>query len=370
MGFNMSPQRRVCEISEVGKARNGKPRYWCRVHGANATGRYGTKLECCEASHRDGYDDRQCLNLEVSDYPGGVALWGAVSPIYDTTGATTDDGIHVHARLNSGGEKVIDQTFPAVIVNFRRDLFGDGRVVITDATAINYYVSKFIGYDPKYLFCIHCGELHLDADYFAVHPHRRHLCNSCGRTFEDSRRDVANPIAFVRTLWGVIDEARPLITSNRRLDISQADYPGGIRLWASNPALLWTAERPEEKGIHVHLYHDTEAKPSVDETFGSVRIDGIEIEDELVRYLMAQRSLPHLSGKITSLKCPKCGKPHFDRGLRAFKPHGEHECEHCGNDFPTSGKRKLVISNPLPQIFSDLLSAAPRHVNKGLRGNR
>ena len=38
------------------------------------------------------------LDLNLDQYPGGVGLWGAVPPVYDTTRLPLDFGIHVHAR--------------------------------------------------------------------------------------------------------------------------------------------------------------------------------------------------------------------------------------------------------------------------------
>lgn len=356
--MNQSPRGHTCVIEQVGKARNGKPRYWCRTHQSSATGRFGIRLAECEGAYRD-IELSGALHLDETRYPGGIALWGAVPAVYDTTNLPPELGIHVHAREQTGGEKEIDATFPAVIVHDKRDLFADRQIVITAETAVNYYLSRFIGQNIKHLFCTYCGELHLDAGYFAVHPHRRHLCHACGRYFHDEDRGISNPIDYVRKLRGDTDSNRKLVGAKHPLEIKQADYPGGIQIWASNPAIVWTSEKAEEEGIHVHLYDAGRSEPVTDETFSAVRIDGIELNPRMVQCLMAQNAVGYLKGKLVSLDCPKCGRPHFDDVPLAFNPHKEHDCEHCGEKFATPGSRRLVVSNPLVATLEKLRASAP-----------
>ena len=55
--------------------------------------------------------------------------------------------------------------------------------------------------------------------------------------------------------------------------INLDDYPGlPFQIWASTPAVLWTAKRPQERGIHVHVYENGEYL--VDDTFGTVIYKG------------------------------------------------------------------------------------------------
>ena len=360
----MSESRRTrdCQIEQVGKARNGKPRYWCLVHGASATGHYGVRLAQCESAYRDTAQLGEALNLRENDYPGGIALWGVVAPVYDTTGREPERGVHVHARYEEGGKKPIDATYPAVVVSYNKgDLFTEGRVLISQEAAVSYYIAKFLGHPVDHLFCVKCGELHLDADYFAVHPHRKHLCHGCGKYFKDpSGKSVSNPIAYLPNLRADARGDRGVIRPSRQLDIDQSRYPGGVQIWASNPAILWTQNKLEEVGIHVHLYGDDKDAPVVDETFGVVRIDGVELDEDMVGHLMAQRSLQYLANKVVSLSCPKCGSAHFDKGENAFYPHHEHICETCDARFAAPGRRRKVVSNPLVDILDRLRESADR----------
>jgi len=53
------------------------------------------------------------------------------------------------------------------------------------------------------------------------------------------------------------------------------------------PAILWTASRPQEKGIHVHVHKGTER--IVDDTFGQVTLNGTPlVRAELIAEMMAR----------------------------------------------------------------------------------
>lgn len=167
--------RRPCTIAQVGKRRNGQPRYWCTEHGGNSTGRYGAKLLECESAHLY-VDIDECFDLDESTFSGGIGVWGAVSSIYNTSPWEDPGGVHVHARdCANDDKKAIDRTFPALAIKYRRDLLGDRTALITQEAAISYYISRFLNHEISHLFCVHCGEVHLDAGYFAVNRHRKHL---------------------------------------------------------------------------------------------------------------------------------------------------------------------------------------------------
>lgn len=354
--------RRECLIEAVGKQRNGKPRYWCTAHGAPATGRYGSRLSECESAYRDKVDGTS-FALEADKYPGGVGLWGSVEAVIDTTGFEPERGIHVHAREEVGGDKVIDGTFDAVTLALRRQsLFDERKAFITSETAVAYYVSRFMDRDIGSLFCVYCGEAHLDAGWFAVKPHHRHLCHGCGKIFAVPESGISNPIMAMRAALADDDSKREIRRSTKSLNIRQADYPGGLQIWASNPALLWTSPKPEEEGIHVHAFDGVNSKPDPDDTFTEVVIDGVRLNEGQLRFFMAQRSLPYLAHKVVNLSCPTCGEPHCDVGEEAFMPHKRHQCHHCNAIFDTPGRRKNVVSNPFLDTIAELQRLA---VNKG-----
>src|ERR1700730_6494690 len=96
----------ACDIKPVGKRRDGGTRYWCLAHKADATAKYGRRAKVCRAAHLPPILPEEFLELDLDQYRGGVALWGAVPPIYDTTCLPLDFGIHVHARKDADGDKV------------------------------------------------------------------------------------------------------------------------------------------------------------------------------------------------------------------------------------------------------------------------
>lgn len=303
-----------------------------------------------------------CLDIDPYDYPGGVAVWAALAPVFDTSGRPSESGIHVHARQEVDLGKEIDATYPAVAVRSRQERSGERASLVTRDAAINYYLSRFLSRRVECLRCPRCNEIHLDCGWFAIHPHQRHLCEYCGRLFTDHDSAVSNPVALVREALGGLNSNLEPIRACASLDIRQAEYPGGVQIWASNPAIIWTAPRSEQTGIHVHLFNDPCGCPVIDETFNEVRIDGVGLDEAMVHHLMAQQAAPHLEGKIETLNCPTCGGSHFDRGELAFEPHPQHTCEHCGIDFRPPGRWRLSISNPLLATLELLRHNAHRSV--------
>jgi len=346
-----------CDVIAIEKRRDGGTRYWCRAHRADATAKGGTRAAKCRAADKVPLRDEEIKTLDLNEYRGGVALWGAVPAIYDTTRRPMDSGIHIHARPKPGSPKELDFTFRAV------RLVGDGLppvgIVVNEIDAIYYMVSSVFGFSMSFVTCTHCSWPHLDKDFFSVHPHRRHLCAGCGKHFHDRVRGIGNPIIGVRDACGATEHRVKLAAKN--LDIKQSDYPGGIQIWGSNPAFLWTQPKHEEEGIHVHAYlTESQPEPTVDDTFAEVIIDGVRLDPVMVRVLMAQNVLPSLKGRVRSVNCPTCGHSQFDTGEAAYTPSPIHTCSECGNNFATRGRTRNVVANPLPAILTELAKLAPR----------
>ncbi|MCI0464526.1 MAG: hypothetical protein L0Z62_46945 [Gemmataceae bacterium] len=344
----------------VGKRRDGGTRYWCLRHKADATAKHGRPAQACRAAHIAPPRPEEILELDLDKYKGGVSLWGAVPAVYDTTRLPMDRGIHVHARLRPKDKKEMDFTYRAVrLVGGRLPKEG---VLVSELDAIYFMVSSLFGFQMRYVTCTHCGWPHLDKDWFSVHPHRRHLCAGCGLHFSDTQSGVGNPIIGVRDAIGVgKQETTP---SKLTLDIKQADYPNGLQIWGSNAAFLWTSACAEEEGIHVHAYGEDPKEPAVDETFGRVILDGIELDPTMVRVLMAQSALPSLKGRVRSMDCPSCGEPQFSDGEGAFTPAETHRCARCSKEFPGRSRFRKTVLNPLPRILERLAKKAPRAPQK------
>lgn len=310
----------------------------------------------CEGAYRTVADFKR-FRLDPTEFPGGIALWGAVEPVYNTASEPAERGIHVHARNRLGGRKLIDQTFDAVELQVRRDLFNNERIVVTAETAVAFYISRFLERTVVGLFCPHCNTPHLDSDWYAVKPHRVHLCHGCNQLFRQETKGVSNPLQMVRHQLGIGNSLGGPVRAKADLDIRQEAYPGGLQIWASNPALIWTSARREQAGIHVHGWKRPGVRPKLDGTFGRVRIDGIELNEDHLRVFMVQNSLIYLKGKIVELVCPSCGFSLFDRGDAAFQPKNTHRCDSCGTIFQTQRRRK-VVSNPFVTTIKALKRAS------------
>jgi hypothetical protein len=346
----------ACDIVSVGKRRDGGTRYWCLRHKADATAKYGRPAGHCRTAHIPPISAEDTLTLDIDKYEGGVALWGAVPPVYDTTTQPIDRGVHVHARTTAGGVKEMDRTFRAVRI-FGERLPREG-IFVSELDAIYYMVSSVFGYGMKHIRCSYCGYAHLDRDWFSVHPHRRHLCAGCGRHFRDTETAIGNPIYAVRDACGVRTlEAKP---SKKKLDIKQADFPGGIQVWGSNPAFIWTSGINEEEGIHVHAFRENTSMPELDETYGEVTIDGERLSPSMVRILMAQSALPSLNDRVRPIDCPSCHEAQFDVRDLAFTPVVTRRCTACGRKFAAPGRLRKTIANPLPGILARLAEKALR----------
>jgi hypothetical protein len=60
-------------------------------------------------------------------------------------------------------------------------------------------------------------------------------------------------------------------------------------IWASTPAIVWTAARPQEFGIHVHAFRDSER--IIDDTFGEVMLNGERLDRRKLIDAMLARSI-------------------------------------------------------------------------------
>jgi predicted nucleic-acid-binding Zn-ribbon protein len=349
-----------CNIVSVGKRRDGGTRFWCLLHRADATAKYGVEADRCRYATVAPLLETEQLTIDISHYPGGVALWGAVPAIYDTSTQPLDRGIHVHARMTAKREKTIDKTFRKVLL---RDSNSSSEIYeASELDAIYYMVTSIFGFKMKYVQCGKCGYPHLDKDWFSLHPHQRHLCSGCGQYFRDDERGIGNPLVGMQAALGSSPQLPTKI--NRRLEINQRDYPGGIQIWGSNPSIFWTSPQLEEDGIHLHAYCDDGSTLAYDDTFSEVIIDGVRLDPVLVRTLMAQKSLPHIAERVMSFSCPKCENSFFGKDELAFSTRSLHFCDRCGNEFQRRGRLRNVIGNPLVEIFSVLARSAPRQMRE------
>ena len=218
--------------------------------------------------------------LDVSKWESGsVAVWGAVLPIYDTANTTANEGVHVHVRRSLGGAKDIDETYDRVFIkNWKA---GEQPIIIDTAAAIHYMVAAIFELQTKFICCPACKSPHLDEGWFSVNPHRKHLCMKCKGVFFDFEHSIGNPVGNVEMPPDALVDQPTLMPA---LEIRQEDYPGGIQLWGSNPAIFWKNQNRENKGIHLHAY-DEHDKLAHDDSVNSLTIDGLMLDVDMVRLL-------------------------------------------------------------------------------------
>lgn len=75
---------------------------------------------------------------------------------------------------------------------------------------------------------------------------------------------------------------------DRKLNLD--NYAGyDYTIWASTPAILWTADRPQEEGIHVHV--ERECSRVIDDTFSEVILNGKPLERKEVLQAMFKQTI-------------------------------------------------------------------------------
>ncbi|WP_259675523.1 hypothetical protein [Burkholderia gladioli] len=265
--------------------------------------------------------------------------------------------------------KEIDWTYRKLRLRLATDLISEEWLEVDEVDAINYMISSVFAFTTRLILCTHCGFAHLDRDWFAVHPHRRHQCHGCGFQFPDAVTGIGNPLSALNRAFEV--QKRRSVKAPRTISVRQRDYAGGIQIWGSNPAIVWTSPHPEETGIHLHCFAKSgDDFPVIDNTYAKVIIDGIIVDAENVRYFMAQKAMPHLEGRVLALNCPHCRTPHFDTSELAYTPHLNHECASCGKWFQAATRTRKTIGNPFAAVRLSLSETSPNPLRNDPLGLR
>ncbi|HKY17259.1 MAG TPA: hypothetical protein VJM33_20190 [Microthrixaceae bacterium] len=274
-----------CDIVEAGKMRNGKDRWWCRTHQRH----WGTKADIVDAS---AHGSMRCSNhtqpmsyvvdpqhIAIEDH-AEVGIWCSMPPAitHNGVGARRRPKIHVHVRDVPGGTKVVDRDFKALSLHYNAtdNLFGSleiSKVHLTPPSALEFVWALEMGKSMGCINCNHCGYPHLDLGEFARTPHTKHLCGNCGRDSTWSKEPIAS--TPLKPLHDQFNRANQYDDVTREINLD--DYEGlPFQVWASTPAVLWTADRPQERGIHVHIYDNNDYL--IDDTYGVVIYDGQKLD--------------------------------------------------------------------------------------------
>jgi transposase-like protein len=283
-----------CDIVAAGKMRNGKDRWWCRTHQRH----WGTLADISDASAEGRM---RCSNhmqpmsyvvdpqhITIQDF-AEVGIWCSMPPAitHNGPGARRRPKIHVHVRQEPGRHKVIDQDFQALSLQYNAEdnLFGNQEITkvhLTPPSALEFVLALEMGKAMGCINCRDCGYPHLDLGEFARKPHTKHLCGNCGRDNTRSTKAIAS--TPLKPLHDQFHRASHYENVTRQISLDE--YEGlPFQVWASTPAVLWTADRPQERGIHVHVYQD--ADYLVDDTFGTVTYQGnVLVRSELFELMV------------------------------------------------------------------------------------
>jgi hypothetical protein len=289
--------RLPCDFVYAGKFRHGSERWWCRTHQTH----WGTKADQ-ESFEQLGEvrcaNHPQSMNYVVSPLTinlidhAEVGIWCSMPAALSTANiAPRPPKIHVHVRPEAGGKKAIDRDFHAISLLYSDSLglFGSAditRVNVTPPAAFEFVCALDANREMMCINCSSCGYPHLDLGDFARTPHRKHFCGNCGRDSTWSKDPIVS--TPLKPLHDQYAKSLKYETPNRTLNID--DYRGcSYTVWASTPAIVWTASRPQEFGIHVHV-HDGQTRV-VDETYGRVTLDGKVLERSSLVQAMIDRSV-------------------------------------------------------------------------------
>ena len=286
-----------CDFVYAGKYRHGADRWWCRTHQRH----WGTKADL--AALRASNEMRcashaELMNYETEPYTvnldehAEVGVWCSLPAALSTAEIKArPPKIHVHVRDMPGAQKRIDKDFAAISVTYstKQGLLGNGdaiRVDITPPAAFDFVCGLEAHKEMGCINCSHCRYPHLDLGDFGKTPHRKHFCANCGRDSTWSKSPIIS--TPLQPLHERTATHLSCLLPDRSLNLD--DYQGhSYTVWASTPAIVWTASRPQEYGIHVHVHEGTNR--IVDDTFGEVILHGKALVREELLQVMIDRAV-------------------------------------------------------------------------------
>jgi len=286
-----------CQIIPAGKFRNGAKRWYCKTHQIH----WGVKADYVAASEAG---EVLCSNhlakmsyvinpleIEFKDFEE-IGIWCSLPPALSSESIPKRaPKIHVHKRFSGSDKKVLDRDFDAIVCSYHEDmgLFENPEITkiqVTPPAAFEFVRSIEEGRAMSCVTCKQCGYPHLDLGDFARTPHKKHFCGNCGNdSIWSPEPIVSTPL---KPLHDRFSNGNTYVVPDRALNLD--DYAGlNLELWSSTPAVLWTANRPQEKGIHVHVYE--KGHRVVDDTFWIVTFKGKPLDRNAMWQNMVQNTL-------------------------------------------------------------------------------
>ncbi len=280
-----------CDIVSAGKFRHGVNRWWCRTHQVY----WGTKADI-ESYSRIGkmicanHDQKMNyvvdpFELDPSDHYQ-VGIWCSMpAALSSRKMEKRTPKIHVHVREKAGEHKTVDGDYDAISVrnNQNLELFGKSKISlinITPPAAFEFVQALELGRETDCVNCSTCGYPHLDLGDFGITPHKKHFCANCGYDSTWSKEKIIS--TPLKPLHDSFLKNAQFVEPNRSVNLDECQGCT-YNIWASTPAIVWKADRPQEKGIHVHV-HDGKSR-IIDDTYSEVILGG----QKLVRAELFQK---------------------------------------------------------------------------------
>lgn len=290
-----------CHIVPCGKFRNGAKRWYCKTHqmhwGTNADIAAlppSGEVTCSNHAMEMSYVVDPMV-VEFNEYEE-IGVWCSLPPAMSSKPIQPrTPKIHVHKRFSGAERKVLDRDFDAIVCSYNQDLglFASDAITqiqVTPPAAFAFVCSLEEGRAMSCVTCKKCGYPHLDLGSFARAPHAKHFCGNCGNDSVWSEgKIVSTPL---KPLHDQFNNSNTYVVPERRLNLDE--YEGReFEIWSSTPAVVWTADRPQEKGIHVHIYEGTieGRRRIVDDTFGEVVHKGVPLDRKVLWQRMANNTL-------------------------------------------------------------------------------
>ncbi|MER0043292.1 hypothetical protein [Pseudomonas sp. MGal98] len=286
-----------CHIVPCGKFRNGADRWYCKTHQIH----WGVKADLAAvppsgevtcSNHLMGMSYVvDPLVVDFNEFEE-IGVWCSLPPAISSRPISPrPPKIHVHKRLTGIARKMLDRDYDAIICSYNQDLglFASSEITqiqMTPPAAFEFVKSLEQQREMGCVTCKKCGYPHLDLGSFANTPHAKHFCGNCGNdSVWSNGKIVSTPL---KPLHDQFNNSDTYIVPDRELNLD--DHAGlEFELWPSTPAVLWTANRPQEKGIHVHVIENGRRK--IDNTFGKVIFQGKELNRESLWERMEENTL-------------------------------------------------------------------------------
>lgn len=285
-----------CNIVPCGKFRNGAERWYCKTHQTHwgkkvdlAAVSTSAELKCSNHLMEMNYV-AEPLVIEFNNV-NEIGMWCALPAAMSSKAIEIrQPKIHVYQRFSDADTPVLDQARDAIICSFTEQLgiFPNHKITqihITPPAAFEFVKSIEEGRPMDYVTCKKCGYPHLDLGRFAITAHAKHFCGNCGNdNIWSNTKLVSTPL---KPLYDRFNNSKEYIVPKRSLNLD--DYQGyDFDIWPSIPAILWTADKAQEKGIYVHVYE--KGHRVIANTFGSVIYQGKALDRSDLWRLMTENT--------------------------------------------------------------------------------